>query len=85
MAPGGCAIISVFNPDIHLTHLAPREFDRTVEQAGCLEWGRDDTVREKYIAMSSRMLMETWGARFEVLELRRNFKEQDHLVLRKTP
>jgi SAM-dependent methyltransferase len=83
VVPNGCVIVSVFNPDVHLTHLSPRDFDRLVVSEGSYEWGRDDTVREKYTFMNNELLFETWGRHFEVLELHRNFKELDNLVLRR--
>ncbi len=81
--PGGGVIVSVFNPDVHLAHLAPREFDGLVEADDYFEWGRDDTVRENYVFIRDSLLFELWSEHFRVLELRRNFKEQDHLILKK--
>ena len=81
--PGGCVIVSLFNPDVHLTHLAPRDLDRQVSRNGYIEWGRDETVLENFVFLNADTLFDLWGRHFQVLELRQNFKEQDHLILKK--
>jgi len=81
--PGGCVIVSVFNPDVHLTHLSPRDFDRQVTKNGYLEWGRDETILENYVFLNYDVLFDLWSRSFRVLELRQHFKEQDHLILKK--
>jgi len=84
VAPGGCAIVSVFEPKEYLGHLSEREFDKIEQGDGYFEWGADD-VRARYAYMTEPRLRKEWGHFFEVLELRSHFRDQSHLILKKRP
>jgi hypothetical protein len=79
---GACVIATVMEPNRYLVHLAEREFDASTA-SGHYEWGRTDTVRENFLYSTDKELLRMWGACFDVLELRRQFKDQSHLILRK--
>ena len=78
--PGG--IVTVFNSDQALPHVDERDFDRMHRTTGHLEWGSSH-VRENCLYAIPAKLEKWWGKHFTVLELRRHFKLQDQLVLRK--
>lgn len=83
--PGGLAIVSIFDPNVHLAHLSERELDRALQDSGgSYTWG-NDTVRESFRHASDALHRAQWSASFEVLEIRTHFKDQRHLILRRYP
>lgn len=80
--PGGWVIVSVYGDERYLGHLAERDYDRMRRGPGYLEWGAA-VVKQNFLYAREDKLREWWGRRFDVLELRRLFKDQDQLVLRR--
>jgi len=81
--PGGLAIVSIFDPNVHLSHLSKRELDRALNASGgSYTWG-NDTVRESFRHASDALHRSQWSVSFDLLEIRTHFKDQRHLILRR--
>lgn len=81
--PGGCVITSHYDVNEHLRNFDPEDLDRTICEKGYVEWG-GSSVRENNIYFSPKKLKEIWGRKFEILDYRNYFKDQGHLVVRKS-
>lgn len=82
ITPGGCAIVSVFEPKEYMKFLSERDLDKIEQGDGYFEWG-EDVVRARYAYMTEPRLRREWGQYFEVLELRPHYRDQSHLILKK--
>lgn len=81
--PGGVAIFSALDDNVHLNNLSERELDEIlIENDGVREWGRPG-VRENYRYATDEAERRLWSPWFEVLEIRRHFKDQRHVILRR--
>ena len=81
--PGACVIVTVYGTNRYLGHVPEREFDQRIRQQGYLEWGTGH-VKQNCLYATPGKLREWWGSHFEVLEYRPQFKDQDHLVMRRS-
>lgn len=80
---GGVAIITALDENVHLNHLNERDLDRHLrEHEGVREWGKAN-VRENYRYATDAAERRLWSPWFDVLEIRRHFKEQRHVILRR--
>lgn len=83
LRPGGAAIISALDENVQLFDITERELDQSLrERGGVHEWG-NDTVAQNYRYATDAAERELWSAWFDVLEIRRHFKEQRHVILRR--
>lgn len=83
LGPGGMAIISALDENVHLTHVSEHELDRSLRaNDGVFEWGRE-IVTENYRYATDEAERALWSPFFETLEIRRHFKEQRHIILRR--
>jgi SAM-dependent methyltransferase len=81
--PGGVAIFSALDDNVHLNNLSERELDQNlIAHGGVREWGRPG-VRENYRYATDAAEHRLWSPWFEVLEIRRHFKDQRHVILRR--
>lgn len=80
--PGACVIVTIYGTNRYLGHIPEREFDQKIRQQGYLEWGTSH-VKQNCLYATPEKLREWWEHHFEVLEYRHQFKDQDHLVMRK--
>lgn len=81
--PGGVAIITALDDNVHLNNMTERELDQILrENEGVREWGRPG-VRENYRYATDNAERRLWSPWFEVLEIRRHFKDQRHVILRR--
>ena len=80
--PGACVIVSVFGAAHYLSHLSEHEFDRIESGAGFLEFGSSH-VRQRLLFATPETHRLWWSPHFEILEQRRHFKDQDHLIMRR--
>lgn len=81
--PGGAAIFTALDENLHLFHMTEREFDRSLRaNQGVHEWGRD-VVTETFRYATDEGERALWSPWFDLLEVRRHFKEQRHVILRR--
>jgi len=79
LRPGGALILSTLDANHYLRDIPFREFHRRYESAGCCDWDAERGVLMGNY-MGRRFLFETWGAHFDVRELRQHYRDQSHLV-----
>lgn len=83
LRPGGLAIISALDENVHLTQVSEHELDQSLRaNNGVYEWGRE-IVTENYRYATDEAERKLWSTHFETLEIRRHFKEQRHVILRR--
>ncbi|MCW5756751.1 MAG: class I SAM-dependent methyltransferase [Phycisphaeraceae bacterium] len=83
LRPGGMAIISALDENVHLTHVPESVLDRSLRMHdGVYEWGRE-IVAENYRYATDEAERALWSPFFGVLEIRRHFKEQRHMILQR--
>ncbi len=79
--PGGCLIVTAYGSNRYLGHLSERSFDE-IQKLGVYEWG-DRTVRDHHAYYTTTALRRFWSEYFDVLEIRDQFKDQDHVIMRR--
>jgi SAM-dependent methyltransferase len=83
LRPGGAAIISALDENVQLLDITERELDESLrDNNGVHEWG-NETVAQNYRYATDAAERELWSDWFDVLEIRRHFKEQRHVILRR--
>ena len=75
--------MTALDENVQLVDVPERDLDRSIrENEGVHEWGRE-RVAENYRYATDDAERRLWSPWFEVLEIRRHFKEQRHVILRR--
>ena len=81
--PGGLLIFSMLDANHYMQFLAHREFDQAIRQTGCYEWNTDLGVRMMTFCTNEKIRRD-WGGSFDVLDIRQHFREQMHVICRRS-
>ncbi len=83
LRPGAALILIAFEPHVQMRGFTEREFDRLMQSNnGVQSWG-SDAINQSFRYATDQAERRLWSSRFDVLEIRQQFKNGRHIIMRR--